>query len=187
MRRRLGPVAAMAIIALISVGCSNAPTETDSGSSSDSGTVASSSEDDPAASPREQGVKFAECMRDNGVDDFPDPDASGTLTFDGVVNGSSLDPSSAAFEAAMDACKDLEPPGFAGGERSVQEQTAALEFAQCIRDNGVEDFPDPANGEPLVNTNRIPSAATEEGMTILHAAMEKCSDMGAAAGATGGQ
>jgi hypothetical protein len=40
----------------------------------------------------------------------------------------------------------------------------------------VEDFPDPANGEPLVDTNRIPSAAGEGGMTILNAAMQKCGD-----------
>jgi hypothetical protein len=45
----------------------------------------------------ENAVKFAECMRDNGVSEFPDPDASGGLIIDGVVNGSSLDPSTAAW------------------------------------------------------------------------------------------
>jgi hypothetical protein len=38
----------------------------------------------------------------------------------------------------------------------------------------VTDFPDPVDGEPLVNTNRIPSAATNRGMSILNAAMQKC-------------
>src|SRR5207244_3150640 len=42
-------------------------------------------------------------------------------------------------------------------------QKAALAFAQCIRDNGVRDFPDPAKTEPLVDTNRIPSAGTPGG------------------------
>ncbi len=51
---------------------------------------------------------------------------------------------------------------------------AALKFAQCIRENGVEDFPDPVNGQPLVDTNRIPSSATNGGMSILNAAMHKC-------------
>ena len=46
-----------------------------------------------------------------------------------------------------------------------RQQEAALKFAQCIRENGVKDFPDPANGEPLVDTNRIPSAAADGGMT----------------------
>jgi hypothetical protein len=68
--------------------------------------------------------------------------------------------------------------GFTGHERNAQEQETALEFAQCIRDNGVKDFPDPAPGEPFVDTNRIPSAATTGGMSILNAAMQKCRDSG---------
>ena len=96
-------------------------------------------------------------MRENGVSEFPDPDASGGLSIDGVVNGSSLDPSTAAWKEAIAACKELQPPGFTGdGRRSAEEQEAALEFAQCIRDNGVKDFPDPTPDGPLVDTNRNP-------------------------------
>jgi hypothetical protein len=51
----------------------------------------------------------------------------------------------------------------------------------------VKDFPDPALDEPLVDTNRIPSTDTPGGMSILNAAMLKCRDFGAAAGATGGE
>ena len=105
-------------------------------------------------------MKFAECMRSNGVSEFPDPSASGKLTIDAIANGSSLDTSTPAFTQAISACKDLEPAGFTGSKRSSQQQAAALKFAQCIRDNGVKDFPDPVNGQPLVDTNRIPSAAT---------------------------
>ena len=61
MRRRLGPLAALAMVALIGAGCSG------TGNSSGTNTAAT----------REQAVKFAECMRDNGVREFPDPDASG--------------------------------------------------------------------------------------------------------------
>ena len=63
------------------------------------------------------------------------------------------------LKQAIDACKDLEPPGL-HGESGAQQQAAALEFAQCIRENGVKDFPDPANGEPLVDTNSHPIVAT---------------------------
>ena len=121
-------------------------------------------------------MRFAECMRENGVPEFPDPDASGELTIDGVVNGSSLDTSTAAWKGAIGACKDLEPSGFTGHKRSSEQQTAALEFAQCIRENGVTDFPDPTAGQPLVDTNRIPSSARPGGMDILNAAMQKCGD-----------
>jgi hypothetical protein len=165
MRRTL---AALAMVALIGTGCSDEPTETGNAGNKN-------------ATTREKGVKFAECMRDNGVSEFPDPDASGELTIDGVVNGSSLDTSSPAWKTAIDACKDLQPPGFTGHKRSAEEQDNALEFAQCIRENGVKDFPDPAAGAPLVDTRRIPSAARPGGMDILNAAMQKCSDAAAAA------
>jgi len=162
------------MVALIGAGCSNDPSE--------NGTDSSGANKN--ATNRDKGVKFAECIRDNGVSEFPDPDASGQLTIDGVLNGSSLDPSSPAWKEAIGACRDLQPPGFTGdGQVSADEQEARLEFAQCIRDNGVQDFPDPAKGEPLVDTNRIPSAATDGGMTILNAAMQACRDLGAEAGA----
>ena len=172
---KLRPLAALAMLALIGTGCSNAPAESDTGSSGGKRT--------PTA--RERAAKFSECMRDHGVSRFPDPDASGALTIDGVLNGSSLDPSTPAWKTAIATCKDLQPPGFTGeGRRSAAKQEAALEFAQCIRDNGVTDFPDPINGEPLVDTNRIPSAATDGGMAILNAAMQKCRGLGAEAGAS---
>ena len=160
---------ALAVVALISAGCgSNAPSET--------GTATTTGTGNKPANKREKAVRFAECMRDNGVPEFPDPDASGELTIDGVVNGSSLDTSTAAWKGAISACKDLEPSGFTGHKRSSEQQTAALEFARCIRENGVTDFPDPTAGQPLVDTNRIPSSARPGGMDILNAAMKKCGD-----------
>jgi len=138
-----------------------------------------------AASARARVVKFAECMRRNGVSGFPDPDASGALTIDAVANGSSVDTNSAAFTHALGACKDLEPSGFTGHQRTPQEQKAALEFAQCVRHNGVRDFPDPSASQPLVDTNRIPSASTPAGMSILNAAMHRCGGYAAAAGVRG--
>ena len=162
MSRALRPLAALAMVALIGAGCSN---DSD-GTGND------------AAANQTEAMKFAECMRDNGVSEFPDPDASGGLTIDGVLNGSSLDPSSAAWQNAIAACEDLQPAGFTGDkEVTDEEQETRLEFAQCMRENGVEDFPDPAKGEPLVNTNLIPSSAEPGGMTIINAAMQKCGDV----------
>ncbi len=205
MRKPLRPLTALAMVALISLaGCSNAPVGTATGSSGGNKNAATASTgnkvaptDAPAATGSssgntttttnlEQAVKFAECMRKNGVSAFPDPDASGQLTIDAIANGSSLDTNSAAFKQAISACKDLEPPGFTGVKRSPEQQKAALTFAQCIRDNGVKDFPDPAPDGPLIDTNRIPSAARNGGMSILNAAMQKCRALAAPAGVTGG-
>ena len=174
MNRKLRLVAVLATVALIGTACSNAP-------------ASAGSDGNPSATTHDQAVKFAECMRANGVKEFPDPDASGAFTIDAVINGSSLDPNSAAFKQAITACKDLEPPGFTGQKRSPELQKAALKFAQCIRDNGVKDFPDPAVDGPLIDTNRIPSVAGSSGHSILRAAMSKCRGLAAAAGVTGGK
>ncbi len=154
MKSSLRPLAALALVALIGAGCgSDAPP--------DDGTAGKN------ATGGDQGVRFAECMRDNGVRDFPDPDANGDFAY-----GVSVRP--AVFAGAVDACKELQPRGSLSAERSPEQQSASLRFARCMRENGVEDFPDPANGEPLVDTTRIPSTNREGGMTILNAAMQKC-------------
>lgn len=151
---------AFALVALIVTGCSSAPAET--------GTMPSST--------LSQAVRFSACMREHGIRAFPDPDASGELTIDGVLNGSSLDPDGPAWKRAVSACKDLQPSGFTGRKRTADEQEPALAFAQCIRDHGVKDFPDPTADGPLVDTNRIPSSGTDAGMNILNAAMQQCRD-----------
>jgi hypothetical protein len=169
-------VAGLGILALLSAGCGSNP-------ASETGTAGATATAKQTTA-RDKAVRFSECMRDNGVSEFPDPKGSGGLTLDGVVNGSSLDTESAAWKGAIAACKRLQPPGFTGGgKRSPKQQSASLAFAQCIRDNGVTDFPDPVDGEPLVDTRRIPSTDTEGGMTILNAAMRKCRDRAEAAGA----
>jgi hypothetical protein len=158
-------------LAALGTGCANGPVDT----SAPSGTTAAGS--------RDQTVKFAECMRSHGIAAFPDPEPSGELTIDAIANGKGVDVSSAAFTQAMSACKDLVPSGFTGHKRSAQEQEDALRFAQCIREHGVRDFPDPAPDAPLVDTNRIPSSGGKGGMTTLNAAMKACGPlMGGAVG-----
>lgn len=189
MSRALRSPAVLVMVALISVisaGCgSNAPSET--GAASSSGTPTSSS--DTASNPgtggnkkltaRDKAVKFAECIRAHGVSDFPDPNAKGDVTY-----GVSVSP--AVFKKAVDACKDLEPPGALSSRRTPKQQAGSLKFAQCVRDNGVKDFPDPVNGEPLVDTTKIPSTSTGNGMTVLNAAMQACrSVLGLSAGGQG--
>jgi hypothetical protein len=194
-RQPLATLALLALIGVSSAGCSHAPAST--GPTGSAVNIASAAHTAPTAAAsgsnggtstddaRAQAMQFSACMRGNGVSDFPDPDASGRLTIDQVANGASLNTSSAAFKQALSACQMLEPPGFTGSTRSAQQQQAALKFAQCIRDNGVPDFPDPAPDAPLVDTNRIPSAARTGGISALNAAMKKCRDFATAAGVTG--
>ena len=173
MKRTLRPLVALALVAVISAGCgSNAPSET--GTASNSGTGGTKK-----LSARDKAVKFAECIRAHGVSDFPDPNAKNDFQY-----GVSVSP--AVWKQATTACKDLQPPGTLSGKRTPKQQSASLRFAQCIRENGVKDFPDPVNGEPVVNTYKIPSSNRPGGMTILNAAMQKCRNvLGEAAGGQG--
>jgi hypothetical protein len=93
----------------------------------------------------EQALEFAQCMRENGVPDFPDPEVEDgriQMRVGGSAGGGELDQE--AVEQAMQACEDLAPRG--GGNFSEEDrqemQDAMLEYAQCMRDNGY-DMPDP--------------------------------------------
>ena len=175
MSRKLWPLAALATVALIGAGCSNGSAENgNTGTAGRSGTGGSKN-----LTARDKAVKFAECIRAHGVSDFPDPNAKNQFEY-----GVSVSP--AVWKQATTACKDLQPPGTLSAKRTPKQQSASLRFAQCIRDNGVKDFPDPVNGEPLVNTYKIPSSNKPGGMAILNAAMHKCRNvLGLAAGGQG--
>jgi hypothetical protein len=183
MTRKLRPLVALGLaglIGLITAGCgSNASSETGTASSTgttSTGTGTASSGANTKLTARDKAVKFAECIRAHGVSDFPDPDAKNQFQY-----GVSVSP--AVWKQATTACKDLQPPGTLSGKRTPKEQSASLRFAQCVRDHGVKDFPDPVNGEPLINTYKIPSSNKPGGMTILNAATQKCgSVLGQAAG-----
>jgi hypothetical protein len=183
MSRTLRPLAAFAMVALISVigaGCSNGSAENGNagtGTASSSGAASStdtasragstSSGADKKLTKQEKAVKFAECMRANGVPHFPDPDPNGDSNF-------GVDVTREVWLKAIDACKALKPPGALSSKRTPKQQAASLRFAQCVRDHGVKDFPDPVNGEPLIDTYKIPSSNRPGGMTILNAATHAC-------------
>lgn len=94
-------------------------------------------------------LAFAACMRENGVGTFPDPSlsADGSVSF-GTGGGSTPfgDVDNATAEAAVNACiGELEGAAFAPGGSAfdiTEMRDAMVEFAQCMRDNGI-DFDDP--------------------------------------------
>src|SRR5213076_3202742 len=144
-------------------GSASSASNTGSGASSASASTSARTQ----ATKREKGVKFAECVRAHGVPHFPDPDATDNFNF-------AVDVSAATFTAAVNACKSLQPPGTLSAHRSAKQQSAALRFAACVRAHGVPDFPDPVNGQPLIDTTKIPSSNKPGGMTILNAATHTC-------------
>jgi hypothetical protein len=160
MSRKRRPLAVLALIAMV-VPISACGSSAPAGSAGGGG-------GDLTASAHATAVKFAECIRGNGVSEFPDPNASGQFAY-GIPSGSSpLDPSSAAWQHAISACKSLEPAGFMPTSFTPKQRSARLKFAQCVRANGVLDFPDPTATGPLIdvsNGSSIPG---------LHATIQKC-------------
>ena len=96
-------------------------------------------------------ARFAACIRAHGVPGFPDPNAQGM--FD-VGGNSGIDPSSPQFQAAEKKCQSLEPPGW----QPTPQQTAkiyqqASAFAECMRGQGIRDFPNPTLSNGVVTLN----------------------------------
>lgn len=177
MTRSTCPLAALATVALIAGGCgSGAPSTTSASASNATAAPAGAA---PKLSGRDRAVKFAECIRAHGVSDFPDPNAKNDFEY-----GVSVTP--AVWRSAVDACKALKPPGALSSRRTPKEQSASLKFAGCIRAHGVKDFPDPVNGEPAIDTYKIPSSNRPGGMAILNAAIHVCAKvLGREAGGQG--
>jgi hypothetical protein len=113
--RRL--LAAIALVALIGAGCANTPAETGSGGGENLATSGSPSiEPDPNAAGGIAGggdqnaategspnlPEFAKCMRENGVEDFPDPGPDGTIQY----SGGAAQPE---FKSAQEKCRHFWP------------------------------------------------------------------------------
>jgi predicted small lipoprotein YifL len=166
-KRFTGMVALVALAGLLTACGSDGDSD-----SSDDG-VASASDDDSSeqaqgedqADTEEELLDWVECMRDEGID-IPDPtrDENGNLVIDGPgirLGGGDTGGSTSSDEsddegderpfdpdemdAAMEACG--EPPALGPNDLSDEDRQAmeedALEFAECMRDEGIEDFPDP--------------------------------------------
>jgi hypothetical protein len=100
--------------------------------------ASSSSDETTPSAGREQALAYAQCIRDNGVPDFPDPDPNGR--FSGLSHEQQGNP---AFQAALQACRDLAPGGEHENFGDPAFVAQARAFAQCMRANGLPDFPDP--------------------------------------------
>jgi hypothetical protein len=93
-------------------------------------------------------LEFAQCMRDNGVPDFPDPqlDSSGNIRpFGGAGGPGQLDADQDTLEAAFEACSEIVEGLIQDAFRMIDQtefQDNFLEFAECMRENGI-DMPDP--------------------------------------------
>ena len=126
------------LITLAAGGC--AGTDDDGGRvASAGGTAAPSSSAEAEQREEDAPLKFSQCVREQGVTWFPDPQPnSGGLTV-AIPKGKDKQ----KLEKAMEACKKYAPSGGKRGRMSPEDLEEARKRSQCMRDNGVKDFPDP--------------------------------------------
>jgi len=94
----------------------------------------------PSANPAQVARQFAQCVRDHGDPSFPDPtiDAQGNPQ---LPDGVERPPSDSAV---MRACGSLLNQLQAQNRNNQAPDPAAMRtFAQCMRDHGISDWPDP--------------------------------------------
>ena len=121
-----------------------------------SATTAAANDDqaEPTPEDREEALlEFAQCMRDHGVD-MPDPqiseDGNGGILIEQQAGEGGIDPESEEFQAAQEECESILEDGMGAieldPEQQAEMQERLLEFAECMRDHGI-DMPDPVFGE----------------------------------------
>jgi len=96
-------------------------------------------------------------MRAHGVTDFPDPSSSG-----GIQLPNNFDITSPAFRTARDTCFKLLPGHGGMPKASAAEIADARNSAQCMREHGVTNFPDPiVTTKPPYELNLNPADYSE--------------------------
>jgi hypothetical protein len=131
MRTRVCTVALA--VALLS-GCSSGTG--DPGVASAGGTATPNAS--PTLSRYDQFVRYAQCMREQGV-----PMSDPRQESDGV-SGPHVEPGfdKTKADAAAEVCKSLRPPQETGPQMNAKMELARR-FAVCMREHGVENYPDP--------------------------------------------
>jgi hypothetical protein len=179
MKRRLGLAVVIPVLLFAVVACGE---NKGSGIPTASGGTGTAS---PTATPslsnaekEEQGRKFAQCMREHGVEmDDPGPGGPNKIG----------DPDAATDEktkAALDACRQYMPNGGEMPKPNAQDLEQGYKHAQCIRDHGVPNFPDPDPDGGMLS----PDSGVDPNDPTFKAADEACKALlpGAKGAPTGG-
>ncbi|HLY81701.1 MAG TPA: hypothetical protein VKQ71_01890 [Acidimicrobiales bacterium] len=132
--------------------------------------------------PLAQGLAYSQCMRSHGTPNFPDPVATPSGGYGYRTTG--INPQSAAFQGAVQACKSLSPQWWSGGQQlSPAQEQAWLTWAKCIRTHGAPTFADPTfPGGGAVQISGAGGSSSPQ----LQSAMDVCKSQMPSAGGLGG-
>lgn len=141
--RAFGALGLMVAVIAFATGCggNDTPDRTVASGPANGGAAPSAS----ASFDRGNPVAFAQCMRANGVENFPDPNQDGSNRLEGGGKSGGIDPDSPEFKNASEKCKQHMGTGVQAEENPTEPWSAdkKLEYAKCMRENGLPNFPDP--------------------------------------------
>jgi hypothetical protein len=118
--------------------------------------------------------EYSQCMRNHGIANFPDPTIS-----DGNVSYGGDDPSiktaMGGHPEAITACKSIQDRiSQTGGKNwrpTAADMQKLLQFAKCVREHGVPEWPDPdADGKFTIS----PKLEDEDPQTRIYPAHAAC-------------
>lgn len=160
---------ALGLLVLIAAGCGGGGKTHDQIATAGGATPSpSSSAGTGSGDEKEQFLKHSQCMRENGVPNFPDPkfeDGGGI----GITLPKGVDPKK--LEAAEAKCKQYLPNGGEAQKMDPEQVEQMREYAQCMRENGLPDFPDPTDEGLRINGSNPDLAPDSPKMKAAH---EKC-------------
>ena len=152
-RTTLLAAVATAFLAIVASGCGSSGSSDEGVADLDTGSAAASADGSTTPQqteqdPEEAALEWAKCMRKHGVD-VADPivseDGEGGVTIKPGEGGKPPERGDQNFQDAMQACGtpfgNADPPQLSEEERE-DLQESMLEFAQCMREHGI-DMPDP--------------------------------------------
>lgn len=170
MRMRQGWIA-LAVVLLAAMGACTKP---DGEGVASAGGQTGQNQADPSApsdNPDERGRQFVQCMRDQGID-VPDPEP-GDRTGKTALRFESGNVDKAKLGPAMEVCGNYMPGGGEPVKFTPEQIEEQRQFAQCMRDNGVPQWPDPdpENGGFKGSGNAEQLSKDDP---AIRAALEKC-------------
>jgi hypothetical protein len=122
-----------------------------------------------AANGHALGIRFAICMRHHGVPSFPDPEDPADVQIPVRLAASA----SPAFKSAQQACQYLVPRG-SSPRATARQKAVALRLAQCMREHGVPNYPDPTYQDGHEIPPSIADPAINPASPAFGAASKRC-------------
>jgi hypothetical protein len=149
-------------VALLAVGCGSAANKTSGGGPSQGQAAADA-------------YKFSACVRDHGVEGFPDPVVNSSPGHESIgIRVTPATSGSPAFKTAQKKCQGLMPQG---GPTTQAQSHAPLRdelgFAACMRGRGYTDFPDP-NSQGQLSLQMMTAAGIDLHAPALRTAALAC-------------